>query len=239
MCGDWQKKAMQNILNQKADLELDGRLRESVSFVSDDDLASREVLDIGCGYGWFELNALRRGVSRIVGVEITAGDLSAARDGVTDPRAEFITGSGTKLPFADDSFDTVVSWEVLEHIPKGTEMEMYHEVRRVLREGGVFYLSTPFGSFFSNVFDPAWWLIGHRHYGKERLTAFAAGSSFVVLDMKIKGRWWNLLGILNMYIAKWIFRRRPFFNHVFLPREMAEFGRDNGFMNIFVKYRKM
>lgn len=229
---------MQNILKQKADLALDGRLGESLRFVSDEDLASRQVLDIGCGYGWFELNALRCGVQKIVGLEISEGDLTAARESISDARAEFITGSGVSLPFIDGSFDTVVSWEVLEHLPKGTENQMFREVSRVLRKDGIFYLSTPYRSFFSNISDPAWWLIGHRHYSKGRLVDLAKDNSFAVLDMKIMGRWWVLFGILNMYIAKWIFRRRPFFQHIFLKKESEEYERDDGFMNLFMKCRK-
>lgn len=230
---------MKNLLFDKPSELLHGRLLASVNFVDENDMKDKEVLDIGCGYGWCELNFLKRGVKRMSAIEISEYDLSTIRQNVKDERLTLKSGSAINLPFSNGAFDTVVSWEVVEHIPKNKEMAMFKEVYRVLKPGGHFYLSTPNKSFFANIFDPAWWLMGHRHYSKEQLVCFAKNNSFAVLDMKIKGRWWNLLGILNMYVAKWIFRRLPFFNQFFLKKEGVEYEKDNGFMNIFVKYKKI
>ena len=48
----------------------------------------------------------------------------------------------TRLTFADASFDLVMSFEVLEHIPD--YLAALREVRRVLRPGGRFYFTAPF-----------------------------------------------------------------------------------------------
>ena len=60
-----------------------------------------------------------------------------------DERVEFRVASATDLPFEDASFDTVVCWEVLEHLPKTSEQRAFDEIHRVLRPGGTLYLSTP------------------------------------------------------------------------------------------------
>lgn len=229
---------MKNILNERPKYELNRRLLESANFVADDDLRGKNVLDIGCGYGWFELNALSRGVGKITGVEISENDLKTAKENVVNERAEFRVGEAAKLPFESDFFDTVVCWEVVEHMPKNTEKPMFLEVKRVLRANGVFYLSTPNSSFFSNILDPAWWLAGHRHYTAEKLKKFAAQNFFKVLDIKIKGGLWSSLFILNMYISKWIFRRTPFFNDYFMNKENFEYKRNGGFVDIFIKFKK-
>jgi ubiquinone/menaquinone biosynthesis C-methylase UbiE len=52
-----------------------------------------------------------------------------------------VTGDATSLEFADASFDTVVSFETIEHL---TDVAAYlDEVCRVLKPGGSFLVSTP------------------------------------------------------------------------------------------------
>ena len=229
---------MKNILDEKPSNDLIGRLLASVQFVKDEDVKDKRVLNIGCGFGWCELNFLGRGVQQMTGMEISESDLKTAREHVRDEKINFCVGSAVKLPFPDRSFDTVVSWEVIEHIPKNTENKMFAEVARVLKSGGVFYLSTP-TSFFSNMLDPAWWLIGHRHYSRQQLAAYAKKNGFEVRGVKIKGKWWALFSILNMYVSKWILRRGPLFQDIFSQKEHEEYMTDDGFSDIFIKVKKV
>ncbi len=230
---------MKNILNQKPNHNLNGRLLYGANLVQDVDIKNKNILNIGCGYGWFELNVLNRGVNKIVGMEISENDLKTVKENIQNKRVEFKIGDAISLPFENNSFDTIVSWEVIEHISKNTEDLMFAEANRVLKKDGVFYLSTPHKSFLSNIFDPAWWLIGHRHYSKKQITEYANKNSFEVLDIQIKGKIWSLLASLNMYISKWIFRRKPIFQNYFIRKENFEYEKNNGFANIFVKFRKI
>lgn len=229
---------MKNILNDKPNKKLNGRLDANVHFVEDKDLKGKVVLDIGCGYGWCELNFLKRGVKKIIGIEISDEDLTTVRKNIKNIRAEFKVGSAIDLPFKNNSIDTIVSWEVIEHIPKNTEKLMFKEAWRVLKKGGHFYLSTPYKSFVSNMFDPAWFLIGHRHYNEIELTNFAK-KKFQVIDISIKGKFWCAFSILNLYISKWILRRKPLFAKFLAERINKEYKIDNGYVNIFVKYKKI
>jgi ubiquinone/menaquinone biosynthesis C-methylase UbiE len=228
---------MKNIINEKPDMKLTGRLKFSTEFVSDKDITGKNILDIGCGFGWFELNMLNRGVKQIAGIEISAEDLKTAKT-IKDRRAIFRVGGALKLPFPDNYFNTVVAWEVIEHIPKNTEDKMFKEVQRVLKKSGTFYLSTPYNSFWSTISDPAWWLIGHRHYSRRKLVILGKKSNFTVKEVYIKGRYWNLVGLLNMYMSKWILRRESLAKKLFEKKENEEYKDKNGFMNIFVKYEK-
>ncbi len=228
---------MKNILNVKPDLELNARLKFSNDLVDNRDIENKKILDVGCGFGWFELNALKKGVQEIAGIEISALDLKPARENIKDKRAVFKIGGVLNAPFKDNYFDTVVAWEVIEHIPKNTEDKMFKEVKRVLKKNGAFYLSTPYDSFVSKYLDPAWWLIGHRHYSKDQLIKFGDKQGFKISEIYIKGGFWNLINVLNMYISKWIFRRKQFFEEELSKREEKEFKKE-GFMGIFVKYQK-
>lgn len=229
---------MKNILNEKPSLELHGRSLYSTLFVNDSDLYDKTVLDIGCGYGWFELDAIKRECNKIVGVELTENDLKTAKVNINNDKVEFKIGNAIELPFNNNIFDTVVSWEVIEHIPKNTENKMFSEVKRVLKSGGFFYLSTPFDNFFSNIFDPAYFLTGHRHYKKENLIKYAKNNGFVVNKIILNGSLWEILGINNLYLAKWIFRRKPFFEKFINRKQDNEFKKEKGFTNIFVKLEK-
>jgi len=212
---------MKNLLAEKPNNLLHGRLLASVNFVADTDLAGKEVLDIGCGYGWCEFNFLGRGVKKMSAIEISENDLETIRQNIKDERLALKTGQADNLPFSAESFDTVVSWDVIEHIPKNTEPAMFKEIYRVLKIGGIFYLSTPFKYFFADIFDPAWWLAGHRHYSSAVLRQFARDNNFEVLEIKTAGGWWSLISIIVMYVSKWLFKSAGFFND-FLNRKENE-----------------
>lgn len=89
----------------------------------------QRVLEAGCGTGLI-LERLARYADQVVGLDLSRGMLSVARDrGLTVAQ-----GSVDALPFADDSFDTVVSFKVLAHVPP--IRETLAELTRVTRPGG-------------------------------------------------------------------------------------------------------
>ena len=159
---------MRNLIKEGASDELFGNRVERIRFVLDDDIKNKIVLDIGCGFGWCEKNFLERGVRKIIAFDLS-DDAKEAIEGLGSDRLTFVQGSTLRLPFEDNSFDTVVTWEVIEHVPKHHEVVMLKEIKRVLKPGGNLYLSTQHNNLFSTLLDPAWWLIGHRHYSIKQL----------------------------------------------------------------------
>lgn len=224
---------MKNILSEKPSTDIHGRLKFSMTFVDNFDIKNKTILDIGSGYGWCELNLLKRGAKSIIASEVTEGDLETIKSNIKDSRVKFQVADAIKLPFGNNSFDTVVCWEVLEHIPPQTENRMFREVYRVLKPNGRFYLSTPFASWPSKLFDPAWWLIKHRHYSLEKLRQFSQQAGLTIKKLFIKGKTWEILYALNMYFSKWVFRRNPlfqnFFNHQ-LDMEYQSLGLSTAFL---------
>ncbi|MFZ5424773.1 MAG: methyltransferase domain-containing protein [Patescibacteria group bacterium] len=227
---------MKNILKQDPTIPVHGRAKRNLTFVSDSSIKNKDILDIGCGYGWFELNALKKGCKHITGIEITKTDLATAKKCIKDSRAAFKIGSAIELPFEDSSFDTVVCWEVLEHIPKNTESQLFAEAYRVLRSGGAFYLSTPLHSI-STYLDPAWWLIGHRHYKPSKVKNFAKKAGFAIKKVETGGGFWEIVNINSILICKWIFRREPFFWD-FINKKRDQEYKGKGIISIFLRAKK-
>jgi SAM-dependent methyltransferase len=226
---------VRNLVDERPTLDLHGGPAFARTFVDREDLQGCRVLDIGCGFGWFELVALDEHAKQIAAIEPTSRDLATAQTHITDPRVTFHVASATALPFDDSSFDTVVCWEVLEHLPLRSEPQAFAEIARVLAPDGVLYLSTPSADLRSRVTDPAWWLTNHRHYTPERLRELALGAGLSVERLIAKGGWWQIAAMTDLYVAKWIFRRRPFAEDALNRRVNREWSSSGGFTNLYLK----
>lgn len=229
---------MRNIADEKPTDALAGRTLYSTKFIDDVDIVGKTILDIGCGYGWLELNLVERGCRRVNGLEYKEGDLFTAKKYITNDSILFDTGSAIAIPYEDNYFDTVISFEVIEHIPKNTEEKMFSEVQRVLKNNGKFYISTPNDNFFSKIFDPAWLLIGHRHYDIDYLTELGKKSGFQVKNATIKGGWWEIIHLNDLYLAKWLFHRKPFFQDILKKKISQEYNKE-GFYTLFLCFTKI
>jgi SAM-dependent methyltransferase len=228
---------MKNILKEKPNQVPISIQQNSVDFIDPSDIRNKKVLDIGCGYGWFELFAISQGAKHITGIDTDLELLATAKKFVKNKHASFLLGNATKLPFKNKTFNTVVAIEVLEHIPKRTELTMFLEINRVLKENGKLYLTTPYKSLTALLFDPAFWLIGHRHYTKKSLISYAVKTHLKPLKISVKGRWWILISSLNMYIAKWLFGRKRFWEDFFMRKGHQE-HKKNGFLDIRAQFIK-
>lgn len=91
-------------------------------------------LDVGCGTGVLAARLAGAGY-QMTGVDPSDGMLDVMRAGA--PQVEAVPGSGTALPFADDSFDLVMCVAVMHHVADPAAVrETLGEMVRVLRPGG-------------------------------------------------------------------------------------------------------
>ncbi|MBI5873355.1 MAG: methyltransferase domain-containing protein [Candidatus Omnitrophica bacterium] len=101
------------------------------------------VLDIGCGSGE-DLYRVKQAFPQafVCGMEFSFENLKRAQKiNPGDLRGNFVQSHAEKLPFRQCSFDVVFSSEVLEHL---TGLNSFlSEVRRVLKDDGVFIVTTP------------------------------------------------------------------------------------------------
>lgn len=214
---------------------LTGRHRKSFRFI--EGIEGIKVLDVGCSYGWFEKWALDNGCSQVIAIEPDAMTLREAR--AEAPGAAYLRASSLKLPLRSASVEKAVLWEVLEHLPKGSEIDALREINRVLKNGGCLYLSTPHKTFWACALDPAWWLVSHRHYSLGELKQYVRKAGFEVAGVDFGGGAWELFSMILLYVFKWCFRRDTPFKDFLESRRDREFASPGGWTNVFLKMRKI
>ena len=218
--------------------ELYGRTKFIPTFIESRSVTGKKLLDIGCGNGWFEKTIIERNPKSITGIDISAGAVAKAKAGFRREKGlEFFVNDAISLPFPDQSFDTVVSWDVIEHLPKNSELLFLTSIYRVLKKDGDLYLSTPNRSFLATIFDPAWWLIGHKHYHEKTLLEIGKTVGFLPVRSEVRGGVWEVLWLLNLYITKWILRRAPFALPLFMQKQNEEYESNHGIGTLFIHFK--
>ncbi len=108
------------------------------------------VLDVGAGFGRHVFECARRGADvvaldyaedEVVQTRATLGGMVDAGEIDVERFKGVLRGDATQLPFADDSFDVVITSEVLEHIQD--DVAAIAEMVRVLKPGGHFAATVP------------------------------------------------------------------------------------------------
>ncbi len=136
------------------------------------------LLDIGCGWGRWMVSAANAGFFPI-GIDVKLDAALAAQRVMRSLKVEGFTvvADLEMLPFADESFDCVWSYSVLQHVNRPKARTCVQEVNRVLRNGSICMMEFPLAAGISNRFrigrcvndedDPESWCV--RYYSIEEL----------------------------------------------------------------------
>jgi ubiquinone/menaquinone biosynthesis C-methylase UbiE len=129
-------------------------------------VAGLRILEVACGRGGFVCELTRAGAC-VTGCDFSAAALHVGQDRLqhlvgNNSVPALVQGDAQNLPFADASFDVVVSCETIEHVPD--PWAALREMHRVARLGGRLFLTTPNYSNFMGLYD----LYAHfRHPGRK------------------------------------------------------------------------
>lgn len=112
--------------------------------LTEQDRAPR-VLDAGCGTGRL-IGHLRSLNERVVatGVDLSPAMLAHAQR--SHPDVMFVEADLMALPLPDESFHGVLAWYSIIHTPPAALPDLFHELRRVLRPGGLLLLGFQAGT---------------------------------------------------------------------------------------------
>jgi len=110
--------------------------------------ANQRTLDAACGEGYGSA-MLSASADSVEGVDISEQAIGHARQRYGHlPGLEFQVANCTTLPFGDNEFDRVVSFETLEHLAEHDEL--LAEFKRVLKPEGFLILSSPDKATYSD-----------------------------------------------------------------------------------------
>ena len=141
---------------------------------------------------------------------------------------------GMKYP--DESFDKILFLEVLEHLPENTEEQALKEIHRLLKKGGIMVMSTPNDTLITNIMDPAYWLIKHRHYKLDDLKRMLVSAGFTIETEFIGGSIIEMFWIPVFYVLLRI--KLAGFVKPLMDRIIDHEYNKKGFYSIIMKCRK-
>ncbi len=152
------------------------------------------ILDIGCGSSRIILD-----LPGAVGMDILLNKLRWLR-----PRHRLLVrGRCERLPFRNECFDAAISSEVIEHIPDSPEI--WAEMGRVLKPGGVLILGTP------DYARRLWWVLEWMYgkllpgaYAHEHITQFTRQG----LTDRLHAAGYEILGCRYVGFCEMIFKAR-------------------------------
>jgi ubiquinone/menaquinone biosynthesis C-methylase UbiE len=149
--------------------------------------AGEDVLDVGCGTGDLTMVAGKRSgaAGRVHGIDaapemIAVARRKAARLGL---KIDYSVAAAEDLPFADSSFDVVLSSLVMHHLPDDLKRTALAEIRRVLRPGGrLLVIDLKRSSGRSNHLSPVLLLHRHMSHGVQDLPQVLEDAGFTSVE---------------------------------------------------------
>lgn len=106
-------------------------------------VSKKDVLEIGCGMGYGS-HHLAKHANSVTAIDMSNQRISYCKEHYPkEENIEFMLSDGTNIPFEKNSFDIVISFQVIEHIGR-KDVEYYLAgIKKVLKDGGILIITTP------------------------------------------------------------------------------------------------
>jgi SAM-dependent methyltransferase len=136
------------------------------------------VLDAGCGSGYPIGRSLIKDF-QVIGLDFSKQQLLLARKNIHG--AALACGDITKLPFRDSTFDAIISYYSIIHIPRSEHREVLLNFHRLLKEGGLALLCLGAGDLPVDTGDWRGTQMFWSHYDRETNLQLMTELDFTVL----------------------------------------------------------
>jgi len=101
-----------------------------------------KIIDVGCNRGSLIYNLYKQGYKNVYGIDINKESIKQGKGNYKSIKTKLRTYDGKEVPFKRETFDVILMFDVIEHIPNvGTFLK--EEIYRVLKNGGMFIFQTP------------------------------------------------------------------------------------------------
>ena len=142
-----------------------------------------DILDLGCGSGQpVDAFLMGRGF-RVTGIDISEGQIRLAQAAL--PNGTFINADMSKVAFRPGSFDAVVSFYAIFHVPRAEHAALLHRASTFLRAGGLF-LITMGTTDCEGTEDFHGARMFWSHYGREKNLRLIREAGFTVISEEIE-----------------------------------------------------
>jgi 2-polyprenyl-3-methyl-5-hydroxy-6-metoxy-1,4-benzoquinol methylase len=163
------------------------------------------ILDVGCGRGILPALMRERGWDAH-GLEFSETSARHAREVLQLP---VFVGDFLASPYAESSFDAVVLWHVLEHVPD--PVAAIRRARQILKPGGLLVIAVPnFESLQARSSGRHWFHLDvprhYHHFGLGLLTRLLRSNGFSILDVSHLSLEYNPYGWIQSLLNKLGFR---------------------------------
>lgn len=159
-------------------------------------LPGQLVLDVGAGFGRHAFAAARLG-ARVVALDFAANEVTATRNtfgamlvaGEITPDSFIgsLRGDATQLPFANSSFDHIITSEVLEHIQN--DVAGLNEFARLIKPGGSLAITVP--TWWPEKIN---WMLSDEYYAPKSVGGHVRIYSETELKAKIRASGFQVTG---------------------------------------------
>ena len=130
-----EKKFVNSIKQAKKNIEIAERLFEQTNLNN-----VRNVLEVGCGIGFLTSYLAKEYKWNVTGIDLDSEQVKRAKiDNKENDYLRFFEADATDLPFENNEFDVILSFDVLHHIPNWDKA--LNEISRVLRLNGIYILN--------------------------------------------------------------------------------------------------
>lgn len=99
------------------------------------DFNNKIVLDLGCGYGWHSLYAVKHGASKVIACDISSKMIEAAKEKNNDSRIDYRCVAFEESNFKQEAFDIIICSLMIHYLP--SYQEFVEKVYRWLKPNGI------------------------------------------------------------------------------------------------------